>query len=202
KALSKRATDRYTTGRDMAEDLRAFLQLVTGTSSPVVSPGMVSPPLGLTQEATPLPTLPRAADPEQPHIKVIPKGLRSFDEHDADFFLELLPGPRDREGLPDSIRFWKTRIESTDPDKTFTVGLIYGPSGCGKSSLVKAGLLPRLAPHVVAVYIEATPEESEVRLLKALRKHCPDLPADLGLIAGLTALRRGRFLPRGKKALL
>ena len=74
----------------------------------------------------------------------MPKGLRSFDAHDADFFLELLPGPRDRDGLPDSIRFWKTRIEETDPDKTFAVGLIYGPSGCGKSSLVKAGLLPRL----------------------------------------------------------
>lgn len=49
------------------------------------------------------------------------------------------PGPRDREGLPDSLRFWKTRIEETDPDNTFSVGLIYGPSGCGKSSLVKAG---------------------------------------------------------------
>ena len=72
----------------------------------------------------------------------MPKGLRSFDAHDADFFLELLPGPRDRNGLPDSIRFWKTRIEETDPENTFAVGLIYGPSGCGKSSLVKAGLLP------------------------------------------------------------
>jgi guanylate kinase len=40
--------------------------------------------------------------------------------------------------LPDSIRFWKTRIEEMDADKTFTVGLICGPSGCGKSSLVKA----------------------------------------------------------------
>ncbi len=86
----------------------------------------------------------------------MPKGLRSFDEHDADFFLELLPGPRDREGLPDSIRFWKTRIEETDADNTFTVGLIYGPSGCGKSSLVKAGLLPRLSDDVIAVYVEAT----------------------------------------------
>ena len=56
-----------------------------------------------------------------------------------------LPGPRDRDGLPESIRFWKNRIEETDPDKTFPVGLIYGPTGCGKSSLVKAGLLPRLA---------------------------------------------------------
>ena len=35
-------------------------------------------------------------------------------------------------------------------DKTFRVGLIYGPSGCGKSSLVKAGLLPRLAGHVIS----------------------------------------------------
>ena len=31
-------------------------------------------------------------------------------------------------GLPDSIRFWKTRIEETDADNTFSVGLIYGPS--------------------------------------------------------------------------
>ena len=49
-------------------------------------------------------------------IKIVPKGLRSFDEHDADFFLELLPGPRDRDGLPESIRFWKRKIEQIDPD--------------------------------------------------------------------------------------
>ncbi len=54
-------------------------------------------------------------------MKIVPKGLRSFDAHDADFFLELLPGPRDREGLPDSIRFWKTPIEETDPDSTFAL---------------------------------------------------------------------------------
>ena len=77
-------------------------------------------------------------------LKIVPKGLRSFDAQDADFFLELLPGPRDRDGLPESIRFWKYRIEETNSDKTFRVGVIYGPSGCGKSSLVKAGLLPRL----------------------------------------------------------
>jgi hypothetical protein len=81
--------------------------------------------------------------------------LRSFDAQDADFFPELLPGPRDRDGLPDSIRFWKNRIEQTDPDETFRVGLIYGSSGCGKSSLVKAGLLPRLGEHVVPVYVES-----------------------------------------------
>ena len=85
-------------------------------------------------------------------VKIVPKGLRSFDAHDADFFLELLPGPRDRDGLPESLRFWKTRIEETDPDKTFAGGLIYGPSGCGKSSLVKAGLLPRLADDILRLH--------------------------------------------------
>ena len=132
----------------------------------------------------------------------MPKGLRSFDAQDADYFLELLPGPRDREGLPDSIRFWKTRIEETDPDHTFSVGLIYGPSGCGKSSLVKAGLLPRLAKAVTAVYVEATADETEARLLKGLRRQIPDLPSNLGVIESLTTLRQGRFLPSGQKVLL
>jgi hypothetical protein len=40
---------------------------------------------------------------EQPRA-VIPKGLRSFEAEDAEFFLELLPGPRDRHGLPECIR--------------------------------------------------------------------------------------------------
>jgi formylglycine-generating enzyme required for sulfatase activity/tetratricopeptide (TPR) repeat protein len=133
---------------------------------------------------------------------VVPKGLRSFDAADADFFLELLPGPQDRDGLPNSIRFWKGRIEETDADKTFSVGLLYGPSGCGKSSLVKAGLLPRLAGHVVTVYVEATAEDTEARLLRGLRKQCPRLPATAGLTEALAALRRGQGLPAGEKVLL
>jgi hypothetical protein len=131
----------------------------------------------------------------------VPKGLRSFDGEDADFFLELLPGPRDRDGLPESLRFWKRRLEETDPDNTFSVGVIYGPSGCGKSSLVKAGLLPRLAEQVSAVYVEATAEETEARLLKGLRKRCPELPTHLGLVESVAALRRGQGLA-GRKVLL
>ncbi len=154
---------------------------------------------------TPVPALPAApSDPaSDSHVlKIVPKGLRSFDAHDADFFLELLPGPRDREGLPDSIRFWKTRIEEPDPENTFTVGLIYGPSGCGKSSLMKAGLLPRLSAAVIPVYLEATAEETETRLLNGLRKRCPALPTNLGLKESLAALRRGQGLPAGKKVLI
>jgi len=202
KALSKRATDRYNTAKDMAEDLRLFLQTTGGTVSPVALAVAPATPPGPTQEATPVPSTSKQSDSDQRPIKIVPKGLRSFDEQDADFFLELLPGPRDRDGLPDSIRFWKRKIEQIDPDLTFKVGLIYGPSGCGKSSLVKAGLLPRLGKHVLPVYIEATPDETEARLLKGLRKACPELSRGSGLVDSLANLRRGRTLPPERKVLL
>jgi eukaryotic-like serine/threonine-protein kinase len=82
--------------------------------------------------------------------------------------------------------------------------LIYGPSGCGKSSLVKAGLHPhpRLGKHVLPVYVEATPDETEPRLLKSLRKVCPDLPARGNIVDALAPLRRGRLTRPGEKVLL
>ncbi len=158
RALSKRASDRYATAAELADDL-----------------------LHWNDEP----------DKEPTKLTIVPKGLRSFDADDADFFLGLLPGPRNRDGLPESIQFWKTRIEETDPDKTFNVGLMYGPSGCGKSSLVKAGLLPRLSGDVVAVFVEATPGETETRILRGLKKQLPDLPDDLDLAETLAVLRRG-----------
>jgi serine/threonine protein kinase len=201
KALAKKASERYLTALDLAEDLQHFL-----TESTATDPRQAPAPVAAGVPATPAPTPPTspapAATSDGHSLKIVPKGLRSFDAGDADFFLELLPGPRDRGGLPDSLRFWKARVEERDPDKTFAVGLIYGPSGCGKSSLVKAGLLPRLAGNVIAVYVEATAGETEARLLKGLRKHCPDLPNDLGLIDTLSALRRGRGIPGGKKVLI
>jgi len=142
--------------------------------------------------------------PQQDHkrVTIVPRGLRSFGPDDADFFLDLLPGTRGRDGLPESIRFWKTRIEETDPDKTFDVGLIYGPSGCGKSSLVKAGLLPHLAKSIIAVYIEATSDETETRILRGLRKRLPELPYDLGLVETFTLLRRGGGHSEGRKVVV
>jgi hypothetical protein len=198
KALSKRASERYRAARNMAEDLRHWQNEDRGSriedrgskTEDRIAPG--NPRSSILD--------PRPSD-SQP-VKIVPKGLRSFDATDADFFLELLPGPRDREGLPDSIRFWKQRIEATDADSTFSVGLIYGPSGCGKSSLVKAGLLPRLAKSATAVYIEATGEDTEARLLKGLRRQLPELPEHLGLLEALAALRRGRYLKSGQKVLL
>jgi serine/threonine protein kinase/formylglycine-generating enzyme required for sulfatase activity/HEPN domain-containing protein len=203
KALSRRTGDRYPTGKDLANDLRDFFEQSTADEntllrSRIPTAAIPSP----AQSATPTQIAPLTASLDQRPVKIVPKGLRSFDAHDADFFLELLPGPRDRDGLPDSIRFWKTRIEERDPDNTFSVGLIYGPSGCGKSSLVKAGLLPRLSGDVIPVYVEATAEETETRLLKGLRKRHSALSDDLGLKETLAALRRGHGMPAGKKVLI
>lgn len=135
-------------------------------------------------------------------VWVVPKGLRPFDEHDADFFLELLPGSRDRDGLPESIHFWKARVEDTDPARTFPVGVIYGPSGCGKSSQIRAGLLPRLSSAIISIYIECTGGGTELRLLGALRRQCPSLPCDLGLPETLAVIRRGQEVPVGTKVLI
>ena len=211
KAMAKRASERYSSAHDMAEDLRHFLAEQT-----VIPSGML-PTAGITVAFD---TQPPASDStsavatgtstaeigsrslDSLHVKIVPKGLRSFEAHDASFFLELLPGPRDRDGLPDSLRFWKMRIEEPDPDDTFSVGLIYGPSGCGKSSLVKAGLLPRLSANVIAVCIEATSEETETRLLRGLQKRCPALDVNLSLKETLAALRRGQGIKVGSKVLI
>lgn len=200
KALSKRATDRYTTAKDFADDLRHFLR-----SESVMTASLAETAQALSRtDQSRLRDSPANSpqDSESRLIKIVPKGLRSFDEHDADFFLQLLPGPRDRDGMPENLRFWKNRIEETDPDRTFTVGLIYGPSGSGKSSLVRAGLLPRLSDDVTSVYIEATPSDTETRVLRGLRKRCPLVEQGLSLKETLTAIRQSQGLPGGKKLLI
>ena len=142
KALSKRAAERYSTAKDLADDLRHFLS----TRGRGMQSNRLAAELADRDSADGDRRKNGARNPTAEFccsapirsgrpITIVPRGLSSFDEHDADFFLELLPGPRDRNGLPDGLRFWKARIEATDPDKTFRVGIIYGPSGCGKSSL-------------------------------------------------------------------
>lgn len=183
KALAKRAPDRYTTAKEMADDLRLCACETSAT-------------------VTPRP--------------IVFKGLRSFDGEDADFFLDLLPGPWDRVGIPESISWWKKQIEQQDPERTFGVGMIYGPSGSGKSSLVKAGLIPLLAPNIIPVYIEASGEDTELRLRNAIAKRLgrrignqkpgdlreASIPKGNSLVAMLTLLRRGIGLAEGSKVVL
>ena len=184
--LAKQATDRYPSTTDLIDDLRHWLR-----DEPTAA-------ATFRGEATSEDSVnPSSAQP----AKVVPQGLRSFGAEHADFYLQLLPGPHDREGIPKRVRLWKSQIEKTDSDETFPVGVMYGPSGCGKSSLVKAALIPRLADHVLSVYIEATAADTEVRLIKALRKRCPELPAEASLPDMIARLRQNDG-SRGRKILI
>lgn len=186
KGMAKHAAQRYTTAKDLADDIRAFVAKAKEQSGPP-----------FREPQTPL------VDPVK-HVaaKVVPKGLRSFDAGDADFFLDLLPGPRDRDGVPESVRFWQRRVLEADCEQSVPVGIIYGPSGSGKSSLVKAGILPRLPPRIRSVYLEAVSDGTEEHLLVRLRRHFPNLPIEGGLAEAIANLRRGRGIEHGEKLLI
>jgi formylglycine-generating enzyme required for sulfatase activity len=174
RCLSRPMCDRYLTAADLAADLERWLTGIT-----------------------------RPHDPHDP-ARVVPKGLLAFDLEDARFFLNLLPGPRRGDGLPESIRFWKDRIEALEGDKLFGVGLLYGPSGGGKTSFVKAGLIPNLDQgRVRTVYLEATPGSTEAQLEAQLRRLAPALPADADLADSIAILRDDeRYQPGGKFCLV
>ncbi len=192
KCLAGRMTDRYESAAELADDLNSWLAgegaAAIGATGPAGS-GRFALPSWRTTPAT-------------AQAPIVPKGLRAFDPEDADFFPGLVPGPRDREGLPESIRAWRRRIEEPDPARSFPVGLIYGPSGGGKSSFVRAGLIPRLARWIRPVYVEAAAEGTEARLLAALVREYPGLPEGCGLPEAAAALREGRAARGGTKVLL
>jgi eukaryotic-like serine/threonine-protein kinase len=132
----------------------------------------------------------KRSSPALPSEPIVYKGLRPFGDEDARFFLSLLPGPRRGDGMPESVRFWKDRVEAVEGAKAFSLGVLYGPSGGGKSSFVKAGLVPNLdTARVRSVYLEATPGGTEARLLAALRREAPDLPADVNLPDAVALVR-------------
>ena len=132
----------------------------------------------------------------------VPKGLRPFEAEDADDYLPLVPGPCDRHGIPRTIRFWKTRLESTRVRSAPSVAIVYGPSGCGKSSLIKAGVLPRLADHVTPVYVQATARRTEADLAAALREGCPQLPSHLDLAKAMALVRQDPRVRPTRKILI
>lgn len=180
KCLQKLRNDRYMAMAELAIDLRGW------SKKSLAKPSTTAPDSRLSSKP----------------LRVIPRGLRPFTEEDSGFFLELLPGVRAPNGLPDSIDFWKRRIESPSREYCVPVGLVLGPSGCGKSSLFKAGLLPRLEPRVIKVYLEATQDTTEQQLLGMLRDRLAEIPINLGLTDVLENLRYHRWLRSGEKVLI
>jgi serine/threonine protein kinase/formylglycine-generating enzyme required for sulfatase activity len=208
KALARRPSDRYAIARDFAQEVRSLVANHLAVESSRTNPSSaIGPGTGsVGPNASPTPSDGQKvsgieSDQQFDSIKIIPRGLRSFEPKDSEFFLELLPGPFDRFGLPESLRFWKDRIESPQIEESFRIGLMYGPSGCGKSSLMKAGLLPRLSPKIERVYVEATPEDTPARLLSEVQKIVPEAVKN-NLVETLNLIRRRKLVPSGGKLLL
>lgn len=189
KALNPQMRWRYPVALDMAEDLHAWIATLEHT---VIDEGVID-----------VAKVAREVPPRTEAVRVVPRGLRAFDEGDSDFFLQLIPGPRDQYGLPESLRFWKQRIESHDPHLAFRVGVIYGPSGCGKSSLLSAGLLPRCADHVQVVFHEARHAGNAARLARSLQAAFPALDQTESRPANLIhQIRSGGMLKAPAKLLV
>lgn len=214
KCLEKLMKDRYQNASLIAEDLRAFetdWQEIDGESlssskiklpqeSPSDSNQTTNKSTRSSQRWDRRETE-NAASETLNSFRIVPKGLRSFDTQDAEFFAELLPGPKDRWGIPDSVQFWVNQLqpESTSP---LSVGLIYGPSGCGKSSFVKAALIPNLDDSIRTIYLEASPQSTEADLLAKLKIAAPNVVRDETRLATvLSRIRRGQLMT-GEKLLV
>ena len=194
KLLSKLASQRYEETGGLALDLRAWIRDsetvgVDGSDQAMVSATNTRPSQGL-------------GNPPAQNMTVVPRGLRAFTRADAYFFLELLPGTRDRDGLPVSLGHWQRWVTSRDdiPDLQ-RVGVISGPTGCGKSSFIRAGLIPLLGNHVVSVVLEATPDLTERQLLAAIERQCATHLSE-SLAETLAAIRRGGGISPRKSLLI
>ena len=194
KALAKKISDRYSTASDLASDLRSWTtsSAAQSTVSLGTAPVIVSEQHDSKSQ--------RSLDLS--NVAVVPHGLRPFDSGDSDFFNYLLPGARDRNGVPDCVSFWTNRIASRNPTDTFRVGVLLGPSGSGKSSMIRAGVLPLVKREVHAVYVEAKPELLEANLLSQLRHALPTKMVGNSLRETLTQFRQSSKDRPGKKLVI
>jgi formylglycine-generating enzyme required for sulfatase activity len=132
--------------------------------------------------------------------QIIPKGLLPFDENDAGFFLDLLPGPKDPFGNSECIRFWISRLAGRMGNCSH--GLMYGPPGCGKTSLIRAGLLPQLPEGIETVYVDCS-TESENSILELVANQAGLRPGEkTDLTEALRRTREGKVAKPSSQLLI
>lgn len=196
KLLSRLASDRYVDMLALAKDLDYWQELESinvhlgNPSSPVES-----------RAATKVFDAPTQATASLENV-VIPRGLRAFSRRDSYFFMDLVPGVRDRDGIPESLSHWKNWVHAPDyANHWHQTGVISGPTGCGKSSLVRAGLIPLLGSQVTTVFVEATPDLTEKHLHGQLLR-CSGQTTAQTLPELVMEIRRGGGLEGDQKLLI
>lgn len=197
KLLSKLANHRYFDTKELEAELRDWLQQAELEPSDHAQPATVSTARSASSPG-PVPTSGGSSAP----TSIVPRGLRAYTRTDAWFFLDLLPGTRDRDGLPECVAHWKRWVSVREdiPDHQ-RIGVISGPTGCGKSSLIRAGLVPLLGPNVDTIVLEATPDLTEKQLQAAIQRHCPAVTSK-SLPESLAEVRRGQNASNPRTLLL
>ena len=153
KCLEPLITARYESVADLRDDLKHYMPEIPHESG---------------SKARSVPPAKPASDYVPSSLRLSNRGLQPFTESDAEVYLSIIPGPRDRNGIPDSIRFWKRWVESNDPQTEHPVGVLYGPSGSGKTSYIRAGLFQQLPDDVCRVYAECQPGDLGGRLTRII----------------------------------
>ena len=193
KCLSELMHDRYSSAEAVIEDLES---LESACFSPRSSANFAIGNVGIGRDVSA-----NELVGNKQSISVIPKCLQPYDENDAAFFLELLPGPKDRLGHPDCLRFWISRFNGMVGHCSH--GLLYGPSGCGKTSFLKAGLFPRLPDSIEIVYLDCLPQQTEHGLFSLLSDQLRVKGrTELGLHDLVRQIREGEHLPSHRRLLI
>ncbi len=123
------------------------------------------------------------------------------------FSWSFFPGPRDRYGLPDTLAFWKYKIESRDIENTLAVGLLYGPSGCGKVLLDEGRNYPTAFKDnhsgLLGIYPRFHRTKVTPVFARRIEQHGRQSSfADLSLVELLGEIRRGRVFEKQQKVVL
>ncbi len=228
RCLQKLMDDRYPSMADVRDELQSYVAeqrdhleaqrvLAIQLSKPSVQTlQSISPILG-SDSATAPPVSHQSGDPSRPSApsapsgppsssrvlaEIVPRGLRAFDQTDSEFFLQLLPGPVDRHGIPQSLRFLLSRLGTEHQVDSIPIMVIYGPSGSGKSSLIRAGLMPRLPNDVIPIYIDCTTDNLCQTIRDRLHREFAEMREVTDLADLIRQIRQGQFLRAQDKILL